>query len=63
MGDITIDYKRGSGYIYGKIVKKDEKDSNPDWRGMYSFLKEKICVNIDKIENSAKVKFNYYSNV
>ena len=41
MGDITIDYKRGSGYIYGKIVKKDEKDSNPDWRGMYSFLKEK----------------------
>ena len=24
-------------------------------------LKEKICVNIDKIENSAKVKFNYYS--
>ena len=41
MGDITIDYKRGSGYIYGKIVKKNEKDSNPDWRGMYEFLKEK----------------------
>ena len=41
IGDITIDYKRGSGYIYGKIVKKNEKDKNPDWRGMYEFLKEK----------------------
>ena len=41
IGDVTIDYKRGSGYIYGKIVKKNEKDSNPDWRGMYQFLKEK----------------------
>ena len=25
MGDITIDYKRSSGYIYGKIVKKMKK--------------------------------------
>ena len=41
VGDITIDYKRGSGYIYAKVVKKNEKEENPDWRGMYRFLKEK----------------------
>ena len=41
VGDITVDYKRGSGNIYAKIVKKNKKDTNPDWRGMYEFLKDK----------------------
>ena len=42
-GDITIDYKRGSGYINAKIVKKhlDEIQENPEWRGIYQFPKSK----------------------
>ena len=42
-GDITIDYIRGSGYIYAKIVNKLNGDDleNPDWRGMYKFPKTK----------------------
>ena len=41
VGDITIDYKRGSGNIYAKVVNKNVKDDNPNWRGMYQFLNEK----------------------
>ena len=38
-GDITIDYIRGSGYIYATIVDKNKglETENPDWRGMYKF--------------------------
>ena len=39
MGDISINYKRNSGNIYAKIVKKDElkEDKNANWRGIYTF--------------------------
>ena len=39
MGDISINYKRSSGNIYAKIVKKDElkEDKNANWRGIYTF--------------------------
>ena len=42
-GDITIDYKRGSGYINAKVVKKqlDEIQEYPEWRGIYQFPKSK----------------------
>ena len=43
-GDITVDYKRGSGYIYVKVVNKTnstEFDPNADWRGIYEFPKNK----------------------
>jgi len=42
MGDITIDYKRGFGYIFGKVVPQINKEFDPkaDWRGMYDFPKE-----------------------
>ena len=42
-GDITINYLRGSGYIFAKIVDKNnpQNQSNPDWRGMYEFPKSK----------------------
>ena len=38
-GDITMDYIRGSGYIYATIVDKNKvQDKNEaDWRGMYKF--------------------------
>ena len=38
-GDITMDYIRGSGYIYATIVDKNRgyDTENPDWRGMYKF--------------------------
>ena len=38
-GDITINYKRGSGNIYASIVKKDEltEIEKADWRGIYKF--------------------------
>jgi len=42
-GDITINYKRGSGNIYAKIVKKTESKEIPeaDWRGIYKFPKNR----------------------
>ena len=42
-GDIIIDYIRGSGYIYAKVVDKLnlKPEYNPDWRGMYDFPKSK----------------------
>jgi hypothetical protein len=47
IGDITIDYKRGSGYIYATIVQKDLKENpeitDTDWRGKYVFPKSKDC--------------------
>ena len=38
-GDITLDFKRGSGNIYAKIVRitNPEIEENPDWRGVYKF--------------------------
>ena len=37
-GEIIINYYRGSGMIYGAIVKKYEtKDKKPDWMGKYKF--------------------------
>ena len=38
-GDITVDYKRGNGYIYAKVVNKmnTEFDPKADWRGIYEF--------------------------
>lgn len=39
LSDITLDFNRGSGNIYAKIVKTSnpEKEENPDWRGIYKF--------------------------
>ena len=36
-GEIIINYYRGNGKIFGKIVKKNQTDTNPEWRGMYEF--------------------------
>ena len=38
-GDITLDFKRGSGLIYASVVKRinPDKPENPDWRGLYKF--------------------------
>ena len=38
-GDITLDFKRGSGFIYASIEPriKSETPKNPDWRGHYKF--------------------------
>ena len=40
-GEIIINYHRGNGMIYGKIVQKNQKerDNNPEWRGIYEFPK------------------------
>ena len=41
-GDITLDFKRGSGNIYAKIVSTSNPahEENPDWRGVYKFPTE-----------------------
>ena len=38
-GDITLDFKRGSGNIYAAVVKRylEKPMDNPDWRGLYHF--------------------------
>ena len=38
-GDITLNFKRGSGNIYACVVKRvlDTPMENPDWRGLYHF--------------------------
>ena len=40
-GDITLDFKRGSGNIFASIQPKVLKNpmENPDWRGIYKFPK------------------------
>ena len=48
-GDITINYKRGSGNIFAKIVPKTEMEKmsdsqekkDTDWRGIYKFPRNK----------------------
>ena len=43
MGDITINYKRGSGHIYAVTVNKTDMEyfENAEWRGIYTFPKGK----------------------
>ena len=38
-GDITLDFKRGSGFIYASVQNKslEKPMDNPDWRGLYHF--------------------------
>ena len=37
-GDITLDFKRGSGNIYASVVRRNGRpEENPDWRGRYKF--------------------------
>ena len=38
-GDITLDFKRGSGFIYASVEKQilAPPMNNPDWRGIYHF--------------------------
>ena len=38
-GDITLDFKRGSGFIYVSVEKQnlDKPMDYPDWRGIYHF--------------------------
>jgi len=38
-GDITLDFKRGSGFIYASLVPRIDpvKAENPEWRGVYEF--------------------------
>ena len=40
-GDITLDFKRGSGFIYADVQKREllTPMDNPDWRGLYRFPK------------------------
>ena len=53
-GEITIDYIRGSGYIYADIVKKNENTAlkDADWRGVYKFPKTK--------KDSEKIAYETY---
>ena len=40
-GEIIINYHRGNGMIFGKIVKKNEPNGkNHEWKGLYEFPKE-----------------------
>ena len=64
-GEIIINYYRGNGRIYGKIVKKNQnfEEQNKEWRGIYDFPKsyndslpysnylKKMVYNKDDIEN------------
>ena len=64
-GEIFINYYRGNGRIYGKIVKKNKNftDQNKEWMGIYDFPKtyndslpyynhlKKMVYNKDDIEN------------
>ena len=40
-GDIALDFKRGSGFIYASVQNRTMKEpmTNPDWRGLYRFPK------------------------
>ena len=53
-GEITIDYIRGSGYIYADIARKNENKAleGSDWRGVYKFPTNK--------EESSKITYETY---
>ena len=52
-GDITLNFKRGSGFIYATIQKinLDVPMESPDWRGLYKF----------PTDNDESLKFSAYN--
>ena len=61
-GYATVDFNRGSGYVYGKIVQKDQAipDENPHWRN-YRFIKSLGEENSLKYDfYNKKILFNSY---
>ena len=59
-GYVTIDFNRGSGYVYGKLVKTDqtEVDENADWRN-YKFIRYKDEKSLDYDYFNKKIKFTH----
>ena len=53
-GYVTVDFNRGSGFVYGKIVKKDQEtsDVNPHWRN-YRFIKY--------LEEDNSLEYDFYN--
>jgi len=57
-GFITLNFLRGSGKIYGKIVNKNISEENPDWRGKYKLPDESDLIILDSFTNKAEFSTN-----
>ncbi len=59
-GEILINFERGGGKMFGKIVKKTEYEINPDWNGRVNLPKEN-STNLLKYDPFTK-KIYYFKN-
>ena len=59
-GEILINFERGGGIMFGKIVKKTESEINPDWNGRVNLPKEN-STNLLKYDPFTK-KIYYFKN-
>ena len=56
-GFISINFLRGSGNVYAKVVSKNIKEENPNWRGKYKLpSSEQECLKMETF--SKKIKFS-----
>ena len=56
-GFISINFLRGSGNVYAKIVSKSDHEENPNWRGKYKLpSSEKESLKMDTF--TKKIKFS-----
>jgi hypothetical protein len=59
VGFIALNFFKGSGKVYGKIINKNINEQNPDWRGKYKLPDENDIIIMDPFKN--KAEFNTYN--
>ena len=59
-GEILINFERGGGIMFAKIVQKTENEINPDWNGRINLPKEN-STNLLKYDSFTK-KIYYFKN-
>ena len=57
---ITLNFFRGNGKVFGKIVNKNISDQNPDWKGKCKLPDENDIIKFDPFTN--KAIFDTYEN-
>ena len=61
-GFISINFLRGSGNVYAKVVSKNTKEENPNWRGKYKLpSSEQESLKIEAF--TKKIKFSTPLNI
>lgn len=53
-GFVTVNFLRGSGIVYSKIVSKNVTEENPDWRGKYKLPTDGDLIQMDPFTKKAE---------